>query len=190
MKTIGLGSGNLNFQMLIPEDWFRSLLDDLNFALSESDQTFVNPAAKLSDSRTFVGPEGKYLNILVTPLLPHEAEPGLKETGEYFAGLAEKYDMTLIKAGTIKIADTERFWAVYYRGKLYRGGPIHYFKKYVLYQDRVEYLLTAFLWAVLPGQPLPTDEMLLRAEKSFDEMVSSIEWIPGRGPATSPLQLK
>jgi hypothetical protein len=168
--------------MLIPEDWSNSLVEDLNFAVSELDRTFLNPAAKLSDSRTFTGPEDKGLNILITPLLPGEPEPGLAETGKTFAGLAEKFSLNVIKTGAIRILDQEHFYATYYLGRLFRGDPIHYFKKYVIYRDRVEYLLTARLYELIPGRPLPTDERLLASEKAFDEMVASIELIPLRDP--------
>ena len=182
MKTIRLKSEQCNFQMLIPEDWSNSLVEDLNFAVSELDRTFVNPAAKLSDSRTFTGPEDKALNILITPLLPGEPEPGLAETGKTFAGLAEKFVLNVIQTGTMRILDQEHFCAIYYLGRLFRGDPIHYFKKYVIYRDRVEYLLTARLYALIPGRSLPTDGVLRASEKAFDEMVSSIELIPLREP--------
>jgi hypothetical protein len=181
MKTLSLKSERCCFQMLIPQDWSSSLLDDLSFVLSELNQTFVHPAMKLSDSKTFTGPEDRYLNILITPLLPDEAEPGLRETGEYFARLAEQFDLNVIKTGTIGVANKEHFCATYYRGRPYRPGPIYFYKKYVLYQDRVEYLLTACLYALVPGRPLPTDAMLRASEKEFDGMVATIELVPAEG---------
>lgn len=177
MKTYEYKSKRYGFQMSIPDDWSGSLTIDLIEYLSHPESDWEGLSGKRTDSRTIVGPNGKYLNILVTPLLENEPEPTINDTEEFFDGWAFRQNLIDIKRGTINVANKEHFWATYYQGlfSLVPGRQVQFFKKYCLYLNRVEYLLTAGLYCVNAGEKLPTDQDLSESEKIFDEIVSSMK---------------
>jgi len=179
MKTYSYKSKHYGFQMSIPEDWLDSPMLDLMGNLSNLKGYQGDSSGKKTDSKTIVGPNGKYLNVLITPLLENESEPSIKDTEEFFDGWSNRQNLNVIKTGTISIAGKEHFWATYYRGfllTLAASGQIQFFKKYCLYLNKVEYLLTAGFYCVNPGGKLPTDEELGDSERIFDEMVSSLKF--------------
>ena len=163
--------------MSIPDDWSESLIGDLiNFSHIESYQS--DPSGKKTDTRTIVGANRKYLNMLITPLLDTEHEPTVDETAKYFDGLSYQQNLNVIETGSINIANKQHFWATYYRGfvlTLATGGQMQFFKKYCIYLNRVEYLFTASLYSFSAGEIPPTDQALSESEKIFDEMVSSLK---------------
>jgi hypothetical protein len=176
MKTYTFKSKHFGFEMSIPDGWSASPMADLINSLSLAD-TPGPPPGKRCDSSTILGPNGKYLHILITPLSQSEPEPTTGETEEYFDGLANRQDLNIIATGTIYVANREHFWATYHRGFLLTrtfGGQMQFFKKYCLYLNRVEYLFTAALLFVGAGDRLPTDQDLHESEAVFDEMISSI----------------
>jgi hypothetical protein len=171
-------SKQFGFQMSIPDDWPDSLMVDLIDHLSQTNNTFSSSSGKRSDSNTIVGSNSKYLHMLITPLLENEPEPAISQTREYFDGLTNRQNLNIIATGTISVANKEHFWASYYRGFLLSvaaGGQFQFFKKYCLYLNRTEYLFTAGLYFVNPGEKFPTVQDLGDSEKIFDEMVSSIK---------------
>jgi hypothetical protein len=176
MKTYKYKSKHYGFQMSIPDDWSGSLMTDL-ITLSHIESYQPDPSGKKTDSRTIVGPSGKYLNILITPLLENEPEPTIAQTEEYFDGLTHRQNLNVIATGTISVANREHFWATYYRGfliTLAAGGQMQFFKKYCLYLNRAEYLFTAGIFFVSAGERMPTDQDLRESERIFDEMISSV----------------
>jgi hypothetical protein len=175
MKIYQYKSKRFGFQMSIPDGWSGSLMKDLVDHMPEAGQNLSDSTAKVSDSRTVLGPDGKYLHILITPLLKNEHEPAINETEEYFDGFSHRQNLIVIATGTIHIANKEHFWATYYRMTIIGLGQIQFYKKYCIYLNRVEYLLTAGLYSVTSGEKLPTDQMLEDSEKVFDEIVSSLE---------------
>jgi hypothetical protein len=52
---------------------------------------------------------------------------------------------------------------------------MQFFKKYCLYQNRAENLLTASLYSFASGEKLPTDQLLSENEKVHDEIVLSLK---------------
>ncbi len=180
MKTYTYNSELYGFQMSIPDNWSGTNITDLidNVSYPGGYEGQGDSLGKRTYSRTIVGPDGKYLNILITPLLENEPEPSIKDTMEFFDGWSYKQNLHVIKTGTIHIANKEHFWATYDSNLLMSimvGGQMQFFKKYCLYLNRVEYLITAGLYCVNPGEKLPTDKDLGDSEKTFDGMVSSMK---------------
>jgi len=177
MKVYKYNSKQHGFQMLIPDGWSESMTRDL-INLSRIENYQPDPSGKKTDTRTIFGASGKYLNMLITPLLDNENEPTVDETAEYFDGLSYRQDLNVIATGSISIANKQVFWATYYRGfalSVATGGQMQFFKKYCIYLNRVEYLFTAYLYSFSAGEKLPTNQDLSASEKVFDEMVSSLE---------------
>jgi hypothetical protein len=165
-------SNFFSFEMLIPDGWASSpAIDSIDHAHSPEEK---------SDSRTIVGPYGKYLNIIITPLSVNEPEPAIIQTEQFFDGLAQRQELHVIATGTINVADKPHFWATYHRGFLLTlaiGGQMQFFKKYCLYLNRVECLITAGLFFVRAGERMPTDQDLGESEKLFDVIVKSIRLV-------------
>jgi hypothetical protein len=177
VKTYKYRHQIFGFQMSIPDDWSDSPMVDVVNRLSHNNESKPNSASKNSDSWTIIGPNSNYLNILITPLSANEPEPTINQTAGYYNGLSLRQDLNVIATGAIFVAEKEHFWATYHRGSpisLVMGGQIQFFKKYCLYLNRVEYLITAGMIFVSPGDKLPTDQDIRDREKIFDEMVSSI----------------
>lgn len=175
MKTYRYKSKHFGFQMSIPDGWSGSLMTDLFVRLSGIGKYLGKSSEKVSDSKTLLGPNGKHLNILITPLLENEHEPTINDTEEYFDGLTYRQNLNVIATGTINIADKEHFWATYYRMTLIGPSQIQFFKKYCLYLNRAEYLFTAGLYSAISGEKLPTDQMIKDNEKVYGEIVSSFK---------------
>ena len=181
MKVYKYNSRPYGFQMSIPDDWSESVTRDL-INLSHIEGYQPDPSGKKTDTRTIVGENGKYLNMLITPLLETEHETTVDETAEYFDGLSHRQNLNVIGTGSINIADKQHFWAIYYRGfslSLATGGQMQFFKKYCIYLNRVEYLFTAGLYRFSAGEKPPTDQDLRVSEKVFDEMVFSMKLLNG-----------
>lgn len=179
MKTFKYNSKYFGFAMAIPDDCSLSPIVDLiqTDDLLHNCDSFGFPPRLISDSRTIVGSNGKYLHILVTPLSGDKPEPTISQTEEYFDDFSNRQNLMVIATGTIKVANKEHFWATYYRGYLLTiasGGEMQFFKKYCLYLNRAEYLITAGLYCVGAEDKMPTDHDLHESERIFDEMVSSI----------------
>lgn len=169
MKTYNYKSSHSEFEMSIPDDWSGSVIVGSTDLLTEK-----------SDSRTIVGPNSQYLNIIITPLADRDLEPTINQTEQYFDGLAQRQNLNVIATGTINVADKLHFCAAYHRGfllTLVTGGQMQFFKKYCLYLNRVEYLITAGLFFVRAGDRLPTNQDLSESEKIFDEMISTIRLV-------------
>ena len=159
MNTYTYESKRFGFQLSIPDGWSDSSLGLLT-SLTDGN---VNPwisSSEASDARTIVGPDGEFLNILITPLSEDTPEPTIDETDEYFDGLSYRQDLHVMATGTINVADKEHFWASYYRMSLFGSGTLQFYKKYCLLLNRVEYLVTAVLWSPSPGEGPPTGQML------------------------------
>jgi hypothetical protein len=177
MNVYKYDSKQHGFQMSIPDGWSESVPRDL-INLSRIESYKPDPSGKKTDTRTIVGVNRKYLNMLITPLLEAEHEPTTHETSEYFDGLSHRQSLNVMRTGSINIANKQHFWATYSRGfalTLATGGEMQFFKKYCIYLNRVEYLFTAGLYSFSAGEKPPTDQDLSESEKVFDEMVSSLE---------------
>ena len=134
MKPYNYKSTHFGFQVYIPDSWSGSFAANL---LAKGEAT---------NSKTILGPDGKYLNILITPLQENEHEPTIKETREYFEGLTYRQNLNVIATGTINIENKEHFWATYYRMTFFGQRQLQFYKKYSLFLNRTEYLITAMLW--------------------------------------------
>lgn len=146
---------------------------DMLARLAGNELLLPGQSGKVSDERTLVGPDGQSLHILVRTLREGEQEPTINETAEYFDDLSYRQSLHVIDTGTIKISNKEHFWATYYRMSLIRMTPPQFYKKYCLYLNRVEYLLTALLCPTFSGTVLPTDQMIQESERVYDEIVGS-----------------
>jgi hypothetical protein len=176
MRVYKYKSKKYGFQMSIPDGWSESVMIDL-INLSQIGCSQPDSSGKKTDTRSLVGTNGKFLNMLITPLLENEHEPTIDETTKYFDGFSNRQDLNVIGTGSIIIANKEHFWATYYRGfelALVTGGQMQFFKKYCIYLNRVEYLFTAGLYSFSADEKPPTDQDLSESEKVFDDMVSSL----------------
>ena len=173
MNAYKYDSKRFGFQMSIPDDWAESSLGLLT-TLTDGNVSPWESSGQASDSRTIVGPDGEFLNILITPLAEGKPEPTIDKTEEYFDGLSYRQNLHVMATGTINIADKEHFWASYYRMSL-PPGNLQFYKKYRLFLNRAEYLITAVLWSPSPGEGPPTGQMLEDSERVYDTIVASFE---------------
>jgi hypothetical protein len=118
MKIYKYNSKHFGFEMPIPDGWSASPMVNLIARLSQVSDSFGSPSGGKSDSRTIVGPNGKYLQIMITPLTESEPEPTIGQMEEYFDGLTNRQNLNVIATGTIQVANKDHFWATYYRGFL------------------------------------------------------------------------
>jgi hypothetical protein len=163
MRTIKHRGNRWGYEVSIPRDWSRSLRITLLERLLDSGAA----------SRAFVGPNGKFLHIAITPLNETDAEPTIDETETFFDGLSHRQSLHVIATGAITVADKEHFWATYYKLRPSGGEQAQFIKKYCLYFNRIEYLMTGQLYLASAGQKLPTGEMLSESERIYDEIVLS-----------------
>ncbi len=178
MKDYTYYSKHSGFQITIPDDWFESSIVDVIDQLPHNNGSFSSSTRGKSDSRTITGPNGKYLNILITPLLENETEPSIVQTEDFFDGFCNRQNLNVIETGTMYVANKEHFWATYSRGfmlTLTAGGQMQFYKKYCLYLNRAEYLLTASLYSFSSGEKLPTDQLLSEIKKVYDDIVLSLK---------------
>jgi hypothetical protein len=162
------------FQILIPDDWYDSRMEFIARIL-DAIRILRNPSKKISYERILLGPNGKYFHIFATPLLENEPELTINETLEYFDGLAYRQNLNVIATGIIHIAKKEHFWATYYKTILLETSRDLYYKKYCLYFNRVEYLLTAAIYHGSSVQRLSIDQIIQDNERIYDEVVLSFE---------------
>jgi hypothetical protein len=178
MKTYSYKSVKYGFQMSIPDEWSGPGI--LNWLLR-----LLTPPVYYEDSgmiresitKTLFGPGGKSFSIIITPQSENQSLPSIQEVDDFFEGWAYRLNRHIIDTGTIKVGDQDFFCASYYYGLMGGGlkaSPIYFHKKYSLFLNHAEYLLTASLYRMDPGQKLPTDDLLAENEKVYDEMVGSI----------------
>jgi len=179
MKTYKHKSKYSAFQVSMPDGWSSAPVVDLFAGLSGITGNPRNAPGKPTESISLLGPNGAYLSILITPLSENEPEPTIDETDEYFDGLSCRENMEVMATGIIHVAGKEHFWAAYYRMTLIGASQIQFFKKYCLYLNKIEYLLTAGLYSAVPGRKLPTDQVLKDSERVYDEIVSSFTLLDG-----------
>ena len=129
MKTYKYRSKHFGFQLLIPDSWSSPLID-LFLRLLTAIRYLGNPSGIVSDTRTLTGPNGKYFNIVITPLSEDEAEPTIADTKRFFEGYAYRQNLNVMAAGTINVANKEHFWATFFR---MGHGKVVLFKKYSLF---------------------------------------------------------
>lgn len=111
-----------------------------------------------------------FINIIVTPLKPDEPEPSIEDAEEYFDGLAYRQNLFGESTGRIEVLSKEHFTATYYRTN--PAGAL-LIKKYCLYMDRLEYLITAGLANISRGEGRPDEAELRKKENIYDNIVKS-----------------
>ena len=168
MKICKVGSRQSGFQISIPDNWSTQKMKNFLTSLNRNDQA--------TTSKTITGPNGEFLNILITPLKEKEKEPTVQETADYFDGLSYKENLNVIDTGTIIVQKKEHFWAKYYRMTLFGKRQLQFFKKYSLFLNRIEYLITAGLWDAAITGKAPTDAQLDEQEEIYDKIIQSFEW--------------
>ncbi len=174
MNIYEFQSHRFGFRISLPEGW-RSSRKEFLSRLSENVRILGNPSQRLYYDRTFLGPEGKYLHILITPSLENEPEPTINETEAYFDDLSYRQNLHVINTGSIKVLNKDHFWATYYRMSLIGNKQTEFFKKYCLYLNNAEYLLTALLYLANSDIKPPTDQMLKVQETIYDGIITSFE---------------
>lgn len=177
MKTYQRKARQFGYQLAIPDDWSASSIVDALAPLLDRTRRLRGRSRKMSDERTLLGPQGRFLHILATPLA--DAAPALDDTRAFFEGLARRQGLKLLASGAIPAAGAEHFWAIYVAPPE-RGKPvIRIYKKYCLYLQQVEYLLTAELYALPEDARLPARQELDDRARAYDDIVRSFSPLGG-----------
>jgi len=111
------------------------------------------------------------INIVVMPLRPEEAEPSIETTREYFEGFSYRQNLFEASTGKIEVLSKEHFAAKYYRTNPMGAQLI---KKYCLYIERIEYLITAVLANVSKNEGRPDEAEVDKKETIYDSIVQSL----------------
>ena len=111
-----------------------------------------------------------FINISVTPMKQDEPEPSIETASEYFDGLAYRQNLFEESTSRIEILSKDHFTATYYRTNPTGAQLI---KKYCLYIERLEYLITAVLANVSRGEGRPDETGVSKKEDIYDNIVKS-----------------
>ncbi len=112
-----------------------------------------------------------FINIVVTPLGQEEAEPSVEETRRYFEGFAYRQNLFDESTSTIEVLLKTHFTAKYYRTNA-NGAQL--IKKYSLYVERMEYLITVTLANISRDEERPDEAKVNENEKVYDTIVRSL----------------
>ena len=129
-----------------------------------------NPQNDASLTKSIVGPNQMFINIIVTPLKQDEPEPPIESTSQYFDGLAYRQNLFEELTSTVTVLSKDHFTATYYRAN-HAGAQL--IKKYCLYIDRSEYLITAILANISRGEGRPDETKVSEKENIYDSIVKS-----------------
>lgn len=179
MKTYERKARQFGYQLAIPDDWSASGIVDALAPLLDRTRRMRGASRKMSDQRTLLGPQGRFLHILATPLADADPEPSIDDTRVFFDGLARRQSLKLLASGQIPAGGVDHFWAIYVAPAERDKPVIRIYKKYCLYLQRVEYLLTAELFALPEDARLPTRQMLDERAEAYDEIVRTFSPLAG-----------
>lgn len=132
---------------------------------------FQTPQNDASLIKSIIGPDQMFINIVVTPLKQAEPEPSIDFTSEYFDGLAYRQHLFEEATSTIKVLSKDHFTAKYYRTT---PAGAQLIKKYCLYIERLEYLITAVLANMSRGEGKPDETKVSERENIYDSIVKSL----------------
>jgi hypothetical protein len=132
---------------------------------------FTKAQGDYSLTKSILGPNGLFINIVVTPLGQKEAEPSVEETRRYFEGFAYRQNLSDESTGTIEVLAKTHFTAKYFRTNA-NGAQL--IKKYSLYVERMEYLITVTLANILRDEERPGEAKVNENENVCDTIVRSL----------------
>lgn len=155
--------------IFLPEDWSGIMRHISSWALNISG-VFSKAQNDTSLSKSIIGPNQMFINIVVTPLKQDEPEPSIEDTNEYFDGLAYRQNLFDESKSTIKVLSKDHFTATYYRRTPVGAQLI---KKYCRYIERLEYLITATLANISRGEGRPDQTKVSEKEIIYDGIVKS-----------------
>jgi hypothetical protein len=155
--------------IFLPDDWsgiFRRIFSWIIDIVT----IFQKPQNDTSLVKSIIGPNQMFINIIVTPLKQDEPEPSIESTSEYFDGLAYRQNLFDESTSTIKVLSKDHFTATYYRAT---PAGAQLIKKYCLYIERLEYLITAILANISRGEGRPDQNTVSEKEIIYDGIVKS-----------------
>jgi len=155
--------------IFLPEDWSGVMRNISSWTLNIGG-VFSKAENDTSLTKSIIGPNQMFINIVVTPLKQDEPEPSIEDTNEYFDGLAYRQNLFDESTSRIKVLSKDHFTAKYYRTN---PAGIQLIKKYCLYIKRLEYLITAILAYVSRGEGRPDDVEVSKKEYIYDNIVKS-----------------
>ena len=132
---------------------------------------FRNTQNDTSLLKSIIGPDQMFINIVVTALKQDEPEPSIEFTSEYFDGLAYRQNLLDESTSTIKVLSKDHFTATYYRTT---PAGAQLIKKYCLYIERLEYLITVILANISRGEGRPDETKVNEKENIYDSIVKSL----------------
>ncbi len=155
--------------IFLPEDWYGVLRHISSWAFNIGG-VFSKAQNDTSLTKSIIGPNQMFINIVVTPLKQDEPEPPMEDTNKYYEGFAYRQHLFEESTCKIKILSKDQFTAKYYRTSPTGAQLI---KKYCLYIERLEYLITAILANVSRGEGRPDDAEVSKKEIIYDNIVKS-----------------
>jgi len=156
--------------IILPHDWSGVLRYTLSWVINIGG-VFTRTQNDYSLTKSILGPNRMLVNIVVTPLRPQEAEPSIETTREYFEGFSYRQNLFEASTGKIEVLSKEYFTAKYYRINSMGAQLI---KKYSLYIERMEYLITAILANVSKDGQRPDEAEVNKKENIYDSIVQSL----------------
>jgi hypothetical protein len=154
----------------LPDDWSGIPEHILSQAVNIG-SVFTRDQNDDSLTKTILGPNQMFMNIVVTPLRQGEAEPTIESTSEYFDGLAYRQNLFETLTGKIEVRSKDHFTVKYYR--IHSAGA-QFIKKYCLYIERLEYLITTVLANVSKDDGRPDETEMNKKENIYDKIVQSL----------------
>ncbi len=155
---------------ILPDDW-SGILRYISSWMINIGGIFIRAQNDYSLTKSILGPNRMFINIVVTPLKPKEAEPSIEKSREYFEGIAYKQNLFEESTSTIEVFSKDHFTAKYYRINSMGAQLI---KKYCLYVERIEYLITTVLANASKNEGRPDEAVVNEKEKIYDSIVKSL----------------
>lgn len=155
---------------MIPDDW-SGILQSLFSLIINIVGIFIEPQNNKSLSRSLIGPDRMFINIVVTPLKPGEEEQSIEKTREFFEGFSYRQGLFQSSTSKIEVMSKEIFTAKYYRKN---SNGVQLIKKYFLYIEKMEYLITTGLSNISKNDGEPDLTEITKKENIYDSIVQSL----------------
>lgn len=155
--------------IFLPDNWTGIFKRIFSWAINIV-TIFQKPQNDVSITKSIFGPDQMFINIIVTPLKQGEPEPSIESTSKYFDGFAYRQNLFDESTGTIRVLSKDQFTATYYRAT---PAGAQLIKKYCLYVERLEYLITAILANISHGEGRPDQTKVSEKEIIYDRIVKS-----------------
>ena len=156
--------------IILPDDW-SGVLRWIGSWMINIGSAFGGAQDGVSLTKSILGPDQMFIDIVVTPLGQEEEVPSIEETHAYFEGFSERQSLFEASNGKIEVLSNDHFTAKYYRiGSM--GAQL--IKKYCLYIERMEYLITAGLASASRVEGRPNEARVREKEETYDRIVQSL----------------